>query len=438
MPNPFTSATAGATMPTDYDVQSQQVARSRKLAELLQQQAMQQEDPNQVVAGRVVRQSPLNGLAKMAQMLAANKMQTDADAKQQAIGEQQRADFSDTAQKYAAALRGTPEQVKDMPAGQEGPPELIAPAVPGNRQAALDIAMQSRSPMWQQMGMQQMLPKDPVVVGRSLVDPRSGQVVGVDQTWQAEQHAAREQRLQEQAAAREQRMAELEQKANDAKALQSERLQAQRELRELIIASRQDNNKPYYSPVQTGDGVMSFDHRTGGITPVNVNGRPVIGSQSDPKLQGTIAGAKQRSEAEAKRDFNMNGVGDIMNRAEAVLTGKTKPTSSLVGNMTDKAAAIIGATPTGAKEADELRVLGGYLVSKMPRMEGPQSNYDVQNYKEMAGDVGNPNLPIDRRLAALRGLRGLISKYDQGAQAQPPAQGARQVRRYNPQTGALE
>lgn len=74
-----------------------------------------------------------------------------------------------------------------------------------------------------------------------------------------------------------------------------------------------------------------------------------------------------------------------------------------------------------------LKQLSGWLVANVPRMEGPQSNFDVQNYEKMAGDVGNILLPIGDRMAALNGLLSLQEKYSslnkdvyQPAAAMPP------------------
>jgi hypothetical protein len=45
-------------------------------------------------------------------------------------------------------------------------------------------------------------------------------------------------------------------------------------------------------------------------------------------------------------------------------------------------------------------------------MEGPQSDKDVQLYKEMAADVGNDALPRGQRLSALKVMRELYGKYE--------------------------
>jgi hypothetical protein len=199
---------------------------------------------------------------------------------------------------------------------------------------------------------------------------------------------------------------------------QVEKNRMERQKFNLQMAQFQKGPDPYFSPIQTAQGVFSFNARTGKMEPVQVGGQNVVGAAADPNLQGKIAGAKQKGESEAKREFNMGGVGGIIGEADRILR-EGKATSSVIGRGVDIAGSIIGASPKGAAEADQLKVLGGYLVSKMPRMEGPQSNYDVQNYKEMAADIGNPTLPLERRIAALDTLKGIVSKYDQSAPVMP-------------------
>lgn len=50
--------------------------------------------------------------------------------------------------------------------------------------------------------------------------------------------------------------------------------------------------QPYYQFLQTPEGYMAGNARTGGVAPVTVNGRPIMAAQSDPTLQGKIAGSK--------------------------------------------------------------------------------------------------------------------------------------------------
>jgi len=87
---------------------------------------------------------------------------------------------------------------------------------------------------------------------------------------------------------------------------------------------------------------------------------------------------------------------------------KQKPTASGLGSMVDSASSFFGYSPAGAATAQKLKAVSGWLVSNVPRMEGPQSNFDVDNYKTMAADVGNDKLPIERRLAALSEIQRMM------------------------------
>ena len=198
---------------------------------------------------------------------------------------------------------------------------------------------------------------------------------------------------------------------------------------------------PFYNFLPTANGYAVGDARTGNIAPASINGAPVVKASDSPELQGKIAGSKEaatvKAAAESKREINMNGLGSMLNRAEVILTDKSNPpTHSGFGTAADSAGALVGVAPKGAAQADELRVIGGSLVSKMPRMEGPQSDKDVALYRESAGNVADSTLPIERRVAALKTVRALFSKYEKtpSANIDAPAQ----VRRYNPASGRIE
>lgn len=173
-------------------------------------------------------------------------------------------------------------------------------------------------------------------------------------------------------------------------------------------------------------------------------------SNLPPKMAAEVEAARQKQVQEMgeKRQFNMGGIGAALDEAERILTGgakdglngakvtSPKPTSSLVGSAVDTAAGWVGQAPRGAAEADKIRALGGAIVAKMPRMEGPQSDRDVLMYREMAGQIGDASLPISRRVAALQTVRELWQKYEGGAQGTPSAPAAAsRPRAVNPKTG---
>ncbi|MGV4799117.1 D-Ala-D-Ala carboxypeptidase family metallohydrolase [Stenotrophomonas maltophilia] len=126
-------------------------------------------------------------------------------------------------------------------------------------------------------------------------------------------------------------------------------------------------------------------------------GKAQVSAQADAnKLQTTRA-----------RDANT--ALDLLDDAQAILNSGA--TGSLIGAGADRVAGAFGRSTQGAQATAALQTIAGQLTSKMPRMEGPQSDRDVQLYKQMAGDLANDTLPVQTRLAALEQIRSLNRKY---------------------------
>lgn len=124
---------------------------------------------------------------------------------------------------------------------------------------------------------------------------------------------------------------------------------------------------------------------------------------------------------EAKKKLAAHDTTALLNAAELLLP---KATGSLAGSMADTGAAAFGKSTEGARATAGLKAIAGQLTAKMPRMEGPQSNYDVLLYKEMAGDLANDKLPVETRMAALNVIRELQKRYTGGQPPAPAQQGA--------------
>jgi hypothetical protein len=76
----------------------------------------------------------------------------------------------------------------------------------------------------------------------------------------------------------------------------------------------------YFVPIQTADGIQSFDSRRGTASPLIVGGNRIVGSGSDPRLQGNIAGAKEASKTEAElRTKSAVGLPDTIARTEQTI-----------------------------------------------------------------------------------------------------------------------
>lgn len=142
-------------------------------------------------------------------------------------------------------------------------------------------------------------------------------------------------------------------------------------------------------------------------------GKAQVGAQADAnKLQTTRA-----------RDANT--ALDLLDDAQAILNSGA--TGSLVGAGADRLAGAFGRSTQGAQATAALQTIAGQLTSKMPRMEGPQSDRDVQLYKQMAGDLANDTLPVQTRLAALEQIRSLNRKYANRQPAPSREQGAQRT-----------
>lgn len=88
-----------------------------------------------------------------------------------------------------------------------------------------------------------------------------------------------------------------------------------------------------------------------------------------------------------------------------------KATGSYLGNLLDTAAQAIGVGTGGAQATAQLQALEGILVSKMPKMSGPQSDKDVALYRQMAGNIGNPNVPPSIKQEALKTIKEIQERY---------------------------
>lgn len=141
---------------------------------------------------------------------------------------------------------------------------------------------------------------------------------------------------------------------------------------------------------------------------------------ADGSLQAIPGGPADPSMSKEanQRTTDARDVLGILDQAEPLIK---QSTSSYAGAGIDQLARVAGYSTPGAAAGSELQVLQGALISKMPKMSGPQSDKDVQLYREMAGRIGDTTLPADQRLAAVRQVRALNEKYlgNQGRQAQP-------------------
>lgn len=149
---------------------------------------------------------------------------------------------------------------------------------------------------------------------------------------------------------------------------------------------------------QFGDGLYMV-YPNGSAVPINSpTGQPI--TKSNSALKATVEEERQRTQ---KVSVTLDEVDKLLDDA----------TGSGIGRLVDGGARLFGVATPGDIATAKLGTLGGQLVALMPKMSGPQSDKDVEMYKQMAGKLDDPSIPVEIRKAALGTIRELNNKYSQ-------------------------
>jgi hypothetical protein len=140
---------------------------------------------------------------------------------------------------------------------------------------------------------------------------------------------------------------------------------------------------------------------------------PVRGANESPAaFEGRFAAWKKEYEAVSKKQQSaMTGAQDIYDIARQINETLPKATGSVIGDKVDKLAGVFGYSTEGAKANAQLQVLGNRILMNVPRFEGPQSDKDTATYREAAGQLANPQVPVDTRIAAFKTITDINKKY---------------------------
>ena len=149
---------------------------------------------------------------------------------------------------------------------------------------------------------------------------------------------------------------------------------------------------------QFGDGLYMV-YPNGDAVPISLpTGQPI--TKSNSALKATVEEERQRTQ---KVSVTLDEVDKLLDDA----------TGSGIGRLVDSGARIFGVATPGDIATAKLGTLGGQLVALMPKMSGPQSDKDVEMYKQMAGKLDDPTIPVEIRKAALGTIRELNNKYSE-------------------------
>jgi hypothetical protein len=135
----------------------------------------------------------------------------------------------------------------------------------------------------------------------------------------------------------------------------------------------------------------------GNVTQFNRFGQ-VIGK---PGAVGKPSATFEKTQALQKqmgKDLNL-AITEIEN---AIKKGGTldKSTASGAGRLLDAAGNFVGYATEGSIATATLKPIADMALKMVPRFEGPQSDKDTASYKEAAGQLADPSLPVATRRAA--------------------------------------
>jgi hypothetical protein len=160
MPGPFDTI-------SPYGSELSDIQRRKALADILRGQAMEP-IPQQTAGGMVIRTSPYQGLAKLANALVAGQAEKEADQSYKNLYKEQQAGLSDTMQRVSRAVSGTPAIAPSTPVDDEGNAVPGVAAQSPDMMRAANIAMER--PETQSFGVSMM--------AQALAEARRKQVMG--------------------------------------------------------------------------------------------------------------------------------------------------------------------------------------------------------------------------------------------------------------------
>ncbi|MFA5135692.1 MAG: hypothetical protein WC505_07975 [Patescibacteria group bacterium] len=195
---------------------------------------------------------------------------------------------------------------------------------------------------------------------------------------------------------------------------------------------------------------MSPDQESAEIARLNATD-PNAMSRADYQAQIGVSqtpGAKKAQEESAKNQADIAAesakkqvsASRMLQLLESPYEGKTidtlikESTGSGLGSLRDSLSGAVGVSTEGSKALASLRTLQGHLTSNVPRMQGPQSDKDVEMYKEMAGKIADPFTPADVKLKSYNTIKEIMQRQSgyenpSASQLSAPASGGFKVTR---------
>lgn len=380
-----------------FEPEIQDISRQRDLAKMLLQKGMADNMQGQMVSGRYVGASPIQGIANMYAAYTGNQLAKEADRKQAELAQMLRTAGVQESQDILSTMRGREATPEVIPQGQTllddqgvttmGAQKAVAAVAP-DLESAYAKAIGARSPQAQALApvLAKQLMREPKFEKIEQYDPKTGNtMVGmIDVNSPNPEKTYRPVGVSKPAMSAKD-VAELRDKG-------------------IIVGGGAPSAGMPMGGGQGGGAPVVADAKFMPSNMPTYQYDPTLSPAQNRELQGKFAEDLRKNVKNAKDAYGtIQSVADIL--------GSGKPSSGRGENIITGAREFFGGGGEQSKSDAQLRVLGQKLVQQVPRFEGPQSDKDVASYQAAAGDIGNPNMPIASRLAALQTLVDLNKKY---------------------------
>jgi len=478
-----------------YTAESEAIARRMKMAELLQQQAMQPLETPGMAGGYQLAVSPYAGLAKILQGYTAMQARKGAEAERKALGERYRQENMDDITRYAEiagrpAVAAVPGSAAFMPTTADYEDRENAPAfkldeqgmvpavdpVSARMRGQIDPSMIGgfKTERGQDLALALMLKQNeapaafdlnkgqtrfqaptrgaaPVVIAKGAEEPefgttphyetRDGKTYAVysDKQGNRKMFEATPQNqfttgTVDAALKRDMDMYQYGNlSAQQRVDLGIKLTQAGIDIAKLAFETGQSPapqpGLPPNAPVPNFGAQTTLPNQPavprivppqGSVRPVQPVARPVSGQ---PTAQARPSGVtpKDWAKIQADRAIAQEEKTKGATTVKGLLTGVEnlidQAHGGFFGNVYGGMEAAVGKRSEANIADAQLNVIAGALTSQMPKMSGPQSDKDVLLYRQMAGDIGNPNISAEAKKAAVATVRGIQNAYINGFSA---------------------
>jgi hypothetical protein len=407
----------GGNLPPEILGQQQQLNRQQQMAQMLMQQG-QQMPQGQMISGRYVPPAFTQNLARLANIYVGKELAEQGDKKALDLAAALRKRYGDELSQYQDLIN--PKQTE-----MAGPTPTGAPLMSNmpDRQAANLFAASASNPALQAVGIKN-LTQGPKWEKASFTDEKTGktregvidvnspdpistfQVGGVKPEMSAYERASLNLKAGDQAISRANLYYNTGMGAGGgmpAGAPMNAPAGAPMPVSNVPVAGGMPMGNAPAVPAANAPSQAPKDKFAPAVQP-QYQYNPALSPKANQEAAAKFSDELVKNQRNAKDSY------DLMKSASTLLSSEA-PSSGRLSNIVTGTREFFGGGGEASKADAQLNLLSGALTMKQPRFEGPQGVMDVILYQKLAGDLGNPNIPVASRLATIDQMVNLQKKY---------------------------